>query len=258
MARAPLFAHRPPPHSPRKMLPLICCFPFALLLASSASSFSPPPNAPLPRISRPPSPCFANRADGERPRNAGVEDVRDVDVTAAERARVLSYRASIGASALLISIQAVDDAGFLEGTGFDLHGLAADQSTTALPLISGLSLLLCPVPSNRVAEIGALSLGIITAVSGLHLSIFAPALSWSFAILAQMAVSVREIWYFSGAYKTECGITLFMLPLMLDLNNRIPFTVPLCALGMSVLAGGKVFEPCREDLVRSDSEFMAK
>mmetsp|Transcript_22611 Transcript_22611/g.47191 ORF Transcript_22611/g.47191 Transcript_22611/m.47191 type:complete len:111 (-) Transcript_22611:140-472(-) len=83
-------------------------------------------------------------------------------------------------------------------------------------------------------------------------------LSWTFAMVSLMAISVREIWYFGAAYKTECGITLVTLPWMLDLNGRVPFTIPACALGMSVLAAGKVFEPCREDLIRSNSEFMAK
>ena len=61
-----------------------------------------------------------------------------------------------------------------------------------------------------------------------------------------------------GAYKQECGITLFMLPLMLDRYNSIPFAAPLCAVGLAILAGGKLLEPLEEDLVRSNSEFLAK
>jgi len=188
-------------------------------------------------------------------------------VTALERARVLSYRAAIGASALLLSIQAIGDVGVLEGTGLDLNSLLAEQSTSTLPLASGITLLLCPVPSNRIVEIGALSLGIVTMGLGLYSGNIIDvgdtdgieeSLSWTFAIVSLMAISFREIWYFGAAYKSECGITLLTLPLMLDLNSRVPFTIPACALGMSVLAAGKVFEPCREDLIRSNSEFMAK
>jgi hypothetical protein len=45
---------------------------------------------------------------------------------------------------------------------------------------------------------------------------------------------------------------------MLDSSNQFPFAMPLCALGLSILAAGKIFEPFNEDLVRSNSEFLAK
>lgn len=182
-------------------------------------------------------------------------------MTTIERVRVLSYRAALCASALLLSLHAVGDVGFLDGTGIvDLSGRLEEQATTTLPLWSGAALLSCPLPSNRIAGVGAASLGLATLAGGLYsaLSGSYESLPWSFAILALMVISIREIWYFGPAYKIECGITLFMLPLMLDLNNHVPFAIPLGALGMGVLAAGKIFEPCEEDLVRSNSEFLAR
>lgn len=82
--------------------------------------------------------------------------------------------------------------------------------------------------------------------------------SWSLSIIALLAISIREIWYFGVEYKQECVISISMLALMFDNNNHVPFTIPLCALGISVLAAGKLFEPCQEDLVPSNSEFLAK
>jgi hypothetical protein len=100
---------------------------------------------------------------------------------------------------------------------------------------------------------------LVTVGCGAYAGAVGPApLAWSLAVATLMALSLREIWYFRGAFKIECGVTLFALPLMLDWHNCVPFTFPGCVLGLSVLAAGKIFEPCREDLVRSNSELLAR
>lgn len=242
-----------------------CCYYrafFTVTLLFLASAFSPSqPAASKSRnvvARRPPSwptPLPAQPA-GREPRPDDVDESRANGVTLLARSRVLAYRAALAACALLMSSQALADVDFLAGTGVDLDGLARAQATAALPLASGVALLMCPVPPSRIVRLGALALGAATSGCGLYPG--AEPLSWSLAVLTLMAISVREIWYFGGAYKGECGVTLFALPLMLDLNTRVPLTIPACALGLSVLAVGKVFEPCREDLRRSNSEFLAK
>ena len=131
----------------------------------------------------------------------------------------------------------------------------------AMPFVTGSAVLLGPLPKGLI-QLGGLALGTVTLGSGMASWIapdVASEISWLLSILSLMAVSLREIWYFGFAYKQECGITLIALPLMLDADtNFIPFATPLCALGMGVLAAGKVFEPCTEDMTRSNSEFLAK
>ncbi|KAL7538928.1 hypothetical protein ACHAXR_008881 [Thalassiosira sp. AJA248-18] len=158
------------------------------------------------------------------------------EVTLFERARILSYRIAIGASALCLSVQAIDDVGFLEGTGANIDQFA-EQSTMTLPLVAGATLLFCIVPRNQIlAEVGTLALGLATVGSGLVVLATGGqeggvVISWSLSMLSLMAVNLREIWYFGFRYKQECAIALFTLPFMLDHNNSIPFTIPLCALG---------------------------
>ena len=82
--------------------------------------------------------------------------------------------------------------------------------------------------------------------------------SWPLSVVALVLVSIREAWYFGVAYKQESVIALCTLPLMLDRSASIPFAAPLCAVGLSILAAGKLLEPLEEDLVRSNSEFLAK
>lgn len=255
---------------------------FLLLLifvSHYASSFTAPllsavPSARYNNNCLPSSPhqsslLFANNNEDnndEQPLQSirNCEDNTENVVTVLERVRVLSYRAAIGASALLISFQAVGDSGFLEGTGVDITTILDEQSIITLPIVSGITLLLAPMPSNQVVKVGTTTLGGIAVLSGLGSSMLISStdevvpISWSLAMLALIAINIREIWYFGISYKVECLIALCMLPLMLNLNNHIPFTIPICALAMCVLAGGKVFEPCNEDLVRSNSEFMAK
>lgn len=191
----------------------------------------------------------------------------DLDLTIFQQAQILFYRTTLGASALQISIAALNDVSFLEGTGVNTDNIlkVVDQSQTLLPLVVGTALLCCPVPRNRLVEIGASSLGALTFACGILSTIISPEqtllfeeASWSLALLTLMAISIREIYYFGVEYKQECVLTLLTMPLMLDLHNSIPFVVPLCALGMCILAAGKTFEPLREDLVRSNSEFLAK
>lgn len=165
---------------------------------------------------------------------------------------VVGYRALLGASALAISCFALADASFFDGTGFNVDSLS-NLSEASLPWIAGGTLITCPFPqTGKSIQGGALLLGAATMTS--HGSSH----SWSLSMLALMAISLRELWYFGGAYKQECGIILFMLPLMLDRNTSIPFAAPLCAVGLAILAGGKLLEPLEEDLVRSNSEFLAK
>jgi len=187
--------------------------------------------------------------------------MEDEVVTVWQRTRILSYRAALLASALLISVRALGDGNFLDGTGVNIDDWA-EPSRLALSLASGSSVALAPTPKkNDIIGTAFLGLGALTLIVGVGayrwLPLAGPA--WTLSMLALMAVSIREILYFGGEYKQECGITLFMLPLMLDLNNPIPFTSSLCALGMAVLAAGKLFEPCREDLIPdNDSKFFAK
>lgn len=186
----------------------------------------------------------------------------DRSVTLLERARIISYRVAMSASALCLCVLAVDDIGFLEGTGADI-GQIVEQSSNVLPILAGGSLSLCPVPRNKILEVGTLSLGLATITSSFVSNLgdiqqLMGSISWSLSIIALMAVSIREIFYFGVEYKQECIITLLTLALMFDHSNHIPFTLPLCALGMSILAAGKLFEPCKEDLVRSNSEFLAE
>ena len=190
------------------------------------------------------------------------ENFIDRSVTLLERARIISYRIAISASALCLCVQAVDDIGFLEGTGANINQLV-EQSAKVLPIFAGSTICFCPVPRNKIVEIGSISLGLAAIGSGLvsagdDIQQLAGGISWNLSILTLMAVSIREVYYFGVEYKQECVITILMLALMFDHNNHVPFTIPLCALGMSVLAAGKLFEPCQEDLIPSNSEFLAK
>jgi len=192
------------------------------------------------------------------------DDTNEIDrsVTLFERARIISYRVAMSASALCLCVLAVDDIGFLEGSGANI-GQLVERSSNVLPIVAGGSLSLCPVPRNKLFEVGTVSLGLATISSSFISNVgdiqqLAGSISWSLSIIALMVVSIREIFYFGVEYKQECIITLLTLALMLDHNNHIPFTFPLCALGMSILAAGKLFEPCKEDLVRSNSEFLAE
>ena len=201
----------------------------------------------------------ANNIDDSK----GNEDVAtgiDRSVTVLERARIISYRFAMSASALCLCVLAVNDLGFLDGTGANIDQIA-EQSSNSLPILAGGTLILCPVPRNFVA--GTSSLALAAIISGFGFNVgdiqqLAGSVSWSLSILALMTVSIREIFYFGVEYKQECIITLLTLALMFDQNNHVQFTFPLCALGMSVLAAGKLFEPCKEDLVPSNSEFLAK
>jgi hypothetical protein len=175
-------------------------------------------------------------------------------VTILERARIISYRIAISATALCLCVLAVDDIGFLEGSGANIDQWT-EQSSLLLPTLAGGALCFCPVPRNKIVEIGTISLGLATIGSSW---IPKDDISWSLSIVALLAISIREIWYFGVEYKQECVISISMLAFMFDNNNYVPFTIPLCALGISVLAAGKLFEPCKEDLVPSNSEFLAK
>ena len=186
----------------------------------------------------------------------------DRHVTLIERAQIISYRTAMSACALCLCIQATDDIGFLEGTGANIDQIV-EQSSNTLPILAGLTLSLCPVPRSIIFQIGRTSLGLAAIGSGFILNIGNTELtggdtSWMLSILALIVVSTREIYYFGIEYKQECILTSLTFALMLDHNNHVPFTFPLCALGMSILSAGKLFEPCNEDLLPSNSEFLAK
>jgi hypothetical protein len=201
-----------------------------------------------------------NDRDGK---NDDEKNGSDRSVTLLERARIISYRIAMSASALCLCVQAVEDIGFLEGTGANIDKLV-EQSLHLSPILAGGTLCLCPVPRNKIVETATILLGLAAIGSGFVTAgddmqqVAGGISSWTFSILALMAISIREIWYFGLEYKQECVITLLMLALMFDHSNHVPFTIPLCALGTSVLAAGKFFEPCLEDLVPSNSEFLAK
>lgn len=182
-------------------------------------------------------------------------------ISPVQRIGILIYRFALAMSALLVSGLALVDSQFLEGTGLVLDD---NFSRSYLPVAAGLSLIMARVPQVSI-QVSTTIVGTITIAFGITSTVLSSSgdptidnIAWTLWILSLMAVSIREIWYFGGEYKKECGITLFMLPLMLDPNTTIPFTIPLCALGMSVLAAGKLFEPCIEDLERSQSEFLVK
>ena len=189
----------------------------------------------------------------------------EVEIKFNQRIQILTYRLGLGISALFLLIQTIGDASFLDGTGINVDGVvkAVYQAHLMLPIASGASLALCPVPKQRFIHLGSKSLGALAIASGIT-SFILPEQSiliqssWVFSLLGLVAISFREIYYFGFEYKQECGIILVVVPFMLDVNNSFPFTTPLCALGLSVLAAGKVFEPLSEDLVRSNSEFLAK
>ncbi|EJK64003.1 hypothetical protein THAOC_15307 [Thalassiosira oceanica] len=195
----------------------------------------------------------------------GADDGDDLPSTAqsmslASKIQVLSYRAAVGGSALLLTVLAVDDTSFLEGTGANIDALVG-KSTLCLPFVCGASSLVCPLPDNRVVRPVTRALGSLTLMSGILAALqlgVAQQYAWGLSLLSLMVVSVREVYYFGPEYKQECGLTLFMLPLMLDADERVPFTTPLCALGCLVLAFGKLFEPLSEDLQKTNSEFLAK
>ena len=73
--------------------------------------------------------------------------------------------------------------------------------------------------------------------------------------------------YFGVAYKWEAAVALICLPLLLlnsnDYETLHSLAAPLSALSVSVLsvsvlAVGKVFEPCKEEFVKTNSEFLAE
>ena len=188
------------------------------------------------------------------------------NVSAVERTRVLSYRAALIPTSVLLSTVAIFDSSFLVGTGLDGTSVV-DMAEIYLPFAAGTSLLLAPVSDNDKYIQGAvILLGLITCVSAVaagatDIEMVSNAAS-VLGILSLMAVSIREIIYFGVAYKWEAAIALICLPLLLlnsyDYETLHSFAAPLSALAISVLAVGKVFEPCKEEFVKTNSEFLAE
>mmetsp|Transcript_354 Transcript_354/g.472 ORF Transcript_354/g.472 Transcript_354/m.472 type:complete len:315 (-) Transcript_354:324-1268(-) len=189
-----------------------------------------------------------------------------------QRVRILTYRTFLITSALLLTVMAVFGSNFLSGTGID-EAAIANWADGLLPFAAGLSLLLAPMPSEglgRAARVVTTSLGAAavfsTASASTGVGIAQSADSFGdlqhiLFVASLMAISMREIYYFGIAYKVEAVVAMLTLPLLLvDVGayagNIYPVAVPLCALAVDVLAVGKVFEPCREDYVKSNSEFF--
>ena len=189
----------------------------------------------------------------------------NLNPTIQQRVQVLFYRAGLVTSAILLSIQAVGDASFLEGAGINIDRLRniVDQSHMLLPMVTGASLVSCPVPKQRMIQFSTSLIGVLDVACGIasyivpEQSILSQA-AWLLSLMSLMILSIREIIYFGFEYKQECGIVLAMLPFMLNTNNQLAFATPLCALGFGVLAAGKILEPINEDFIRSNSEFLAK
>ena len=209
---------------------------------------------------------FEVEIEDSRSVNAQLTDElqqNDIKLTKQDKLQVLSYRSGLMLSAVLLSIQAIEGVSFLDGTGIDVDGVLriVKQSQSFMPIVSGASLALCPMP--KIVEHWTKSLGISSiAFGGLALILPEHLIShevfWLMFLLAIVTLSVREIYYFGFEYKQECAIVLSMFPFMIDVNNHYSFTMPVCALGLGVLAAGKIFEPLKEDWVRSNSEFLAR
>jgi hypothetical protein len=184
------------------------------------------------------------------------DTIKGVDLTPLQQVQILAYRSGLTSSAVLLSIHAIGDTTFWDGVGVSVDGISTviEQTGYILPVVTGTSLALCPVPNQKVVQLGLSILGTLTVLSGSLTN----EVAWVLTILSLVIISLREIYYFGFDYKQECGIVLCMSPFMLDSSNQFPFAMPLCALGLSILAAGKIFEPFNEDLVRSNSEFLAK
>lgn len=188
-------------------------------------------------------------------------------VTMTERIRVLTYRAALSTSALLLMMISIFGSSFLSGTGIDGASVAA-EAEALLPLAAGVTLLLAPVPNDRI-RVATASLGLGAAVSAGVATILSSGggdetflgVPRVLGVVSLFSVCIREIYYFGLAYKWEAAISLLSLtPLILyndEYGTVYPIASSLSALAVGVLAVGKVFEPCREDFVKSNSEFLA-
>jgi hypothetical protein len=204
-----------------------------------------------------------NLNDDDLHNNNNGGDIGNTSLTVLERAQILSYRTGIGASALLISTQAIfGDASFLEGLGVNVDGIlrVVTQSQSVLPLATGATMLLCPVPGKRIVQIGTKSIGALVLASGLLSMLTSEQIFSILGIvgISIIRISICEIYDFEFEYKLECGIVMAMFPFMIDLSNHFSFAAPMCGLGLCILAAGKLFEPLKEDLISSNSEFLAK
>ena len=189
------------------------------------------------------------------------------NVTVIERTRVLSYRAALISTSALLSTVAIFDSNFLVGTGLDGTSVV-DMAEIYLPFAAGTSLLLAPASDNNNAiQRAVILLGLATCVSGIasvtsDIGEIVLSSSSVLGIVSLVAVSIREIIYFGVAYKWEAAVALICLPLLLlnsnDYETLHSLAAPLSALSVSVLAVGKVFEPCKEEFVKTNSEFLAE
>ena len=196
-----------------------------------------------------------------------VHNKEEDNVSVVERIRVLSYRAALISTSVLLSTVAIFDSNFLVGTGLDGTSIV-NLAEMYLPFAAGMSLLLAPVSDdNNAIQGAAILLGLTTcasAIAAVTSDIDGIVLSSSsvLGILSLIAVSIREIIYFGTAYKWEAAISLVSLPVLLlnsnDYETLHSFAAPLSALAVSVLAVGKVFEPCKEEFVKTNSEFLAE
>ena len=182
-----------------------------------------------------------------------------------ERIRILSYRTTLSASSLLISVIAICSGDVLSGTGVDGTSVVEGVESSVMPLTAGMTILLAPVPNNGFSRVISNSVGIATIVSAIASNVFEASSGFDdiqriLVSLCLASICIREIFYFGLAYKVEAAIALMALPftLVMTSDQRVAeFSLPVCALAMDVLAAGKIFEPCVEDFERSNSEFLA-
>ena len=62
------------------------------------------------------------------------------------------------------------------------------------------------------------------------------------------------------AAPSDAAVALAALPFSFIMSSDqqvVGISLPVCALAMDVLSAGKIFEPCKEDFERSNSEFLA-
>lgn len=233
-----------------------------LILLHAVNAFTPALSKckPTCRVIAHTKPCEVKTDDDAD----SIQTIESGNLTPIRQVQIFAYRSGLASSAVLLSIKAIGDTSFLEGTGVSVDGLSTviEQTGHILPIVTGTSLALCPVPNQKMVQLGILILGALIAIPGiltnftLEQSMISEA-AWVLTILSLVIISLREIYYFGFDYKQECGIILCMAPFMLDSSNQLPIAMPLCALGLSILSFGKIFEPINEDLVRSDSEFLA-
>ena len=181
-----------------------------------------------------------------------------------QRIQILLYRTALSATSLLMTALAICSGDVLSGTGVD-GSSTVEWVGSVMPLIVGTTVLLAPVPNNGFSRIISTSLGIVAVASAIASNIFEVGsnfddVQWILVVLSLALICIREIFYFGLAYKVEAAIALAALPFSFIMSSDqqvVGISLSVCALAMDVLSAGKIFEPCKEDFERSNSEFLA-